>query len=59
MKPRFTIEQLEKLKAAGKIRDYIIVGGRTEGKTQLSRVVGKHFKKAHPAKDWMAEQLLA
>lgn len=54
-----TIEHLEKLKAEGKIRDYVICGGRAAGKTHLSRLVGKHFKKAHPAKDWMAEQLLA
>lgn len=59
MTPRMTIEHLEKLKAEGKIRDYVICGGRAAGKTQLSRLVGKHFKKAHPAKDWMAEQLLA
>lgn len=32
-----TIEQLEKLKAEGKIRDYTIVGGRNAGKTALSK----------------------
>lgn len=54
-----TIADLEKLKAAGKIRNYVIVGGLSGGKVHASRLVGKHFKKAHPAKDWIGEQLLA
>lgn len=58
MSIRWTIAQLEKLKEDGKIRDYIVVGGRSQGKTHISKLVGKHFKKAHPAKDWISEQLL-
>lgn len=56
MSIRFTIAQLDKLVAEGKIRGYYAPKTSHSGQ---GRRVGKHFKKAHPAKDWMAEELLA
>lgn len=57
MSKGFTISQLDKLKADGMIRGY---NDPVKAKpSACGRKVGKHFKKAHPAKDWMAEQLLA
>jgi hypothetical protein len=56
MKSPWTMAHVKQLKAEGKIRGY---KEQEPKSTPAGRKVGKHFKKAHPAKDWMAEQLLA
>lgn len=42
---------------AGKIRSMKVLE-KTNAQEPAGRKVAKHFKKAHPAKDWMAQQLL-
>jgi len=56
MSTRWTIKQAQDLLAAGKIR---AIKMPEKTKAAEGRRVGKHFKKAHPAKDWMAKELLA
>jgi hypothetical protein len=58
MSIRFTIQQIKDLKAQGKIKDYKIVAPPKAPDQPAGRRVGKHFKKAHPAKDQMAREML-
>lgn len=54
MKTPWTISHIEKLLAEGKI----VAATLPAKEKNAGRKVGKHFKKAHPAKDWIGEQLL-
>lgn len=46
------------MKAEGNIRDFKVVNPPPAGETPAGRRVGKHYKKAHPQKNRMAEDLL-
>lgn len=54
MSTNWTISRIAQLLAEGKI----VAASLPDEEKVTGRRVGKHFKKAHPAKDWMAEQLL-
>ncbi len=58
MSIRFTIKDVKDLLAAGKIRGYTEPAKPEPLAQPGGRKVGKHFKKAHPAKDWMGRELL-
>lgn len=55
MRQTWTIREIERLRAEGKIRGFTAPATK---RTAGGKAVGKHFKKAHPAKDWMAKELL-
>lgn len=55
MKSLWTIAHIKQLQAEGKIVGFKV---QEPMNAPAGRKVGKHFKKAHPAKDWMAENLL-
>lgn len=59
-KTQFTISQLEKLKADGKIKDFKIMGP-ADLKPMVSndgRIVSRHYAKASPEKDYISRHLL-
>jgi len=58
---RFTIKDLMAMKDSGKIKGYIVIGGRGHSKQGMlpGRVVAKAWKNAvHPQKTWVCEFLL-
>lgn len=55
MSKQWTEKHAQELKAAGKIRDYQVVG---KGKKPAGRIVGQHFKKKSKEKDHIARVLL-
>lgn len=57
MKTTWTIAHIENLKKEGKIVGYTVQ--KKEAATEGGRKVAKHFKKANPAKDFIANELLA
>jgi len=54
----WTLKHAQDLLKTGKIRGLKMLEKSNESEPG-GRKVGKHFKKAHPAKDWMGEQLLS
>lgn len=52
----WTIQKIAQLKKDGKIVAYTLP---KESNKPEGRKVGKHFNREHPAKDWIAQQLLA
>jgi len=56
MSQRFTIEQLDKLKKDGFIRDYSL---NKPLSSKTGKIVAKHFKRKNQAKNWLSLNLFA
>lgn len=58
MPTTFTIQHLEQLQAAGKIRGFVTNQVEVKKKSKQGKVVAKHFKRKSQALDWLGWNLL-